>query len=87
LTAAATDELARDPVAGELRVGPEASIGPTRVGACWSVHAALRDRDPTRTILALDLHMRTQTLAPRLLQLPGCGPNELSKAALRCKRS
>src|SRR5581483_110069 len=39
----------------------------------------------TRSILALDreLHQRTQTLAPRLLELPGCGP--LSAAKLLCE--
>jgi transposase len=44
-----------------------------------------RCRMLTRTILALDreLEQRTQTLAPRLLQLPGCGP--VSAAKLLCE--
>jgi transposase len=44
-----------------------------------------RCRTLTRTILALDreLEQRTQTLAPRLLQLPGCGP--VSAAKLLCE--
>jgi transposase len=39
----------------------------------------------TRSIVDLDreLHERTQTLAPRLLELPGCGP--LSAAKLLCE--
>src|SRR5213592_2900131 len=39
----------------------------------------------TRAILALDreLQQRTQTLAPRLTQLPGCGP--VSAAKLLCE--
>jgi transposase len=44
-----------------------------------------RCRSLTRTILALDreLEQRTQALAPRLLQLVGCGP--LSAAKLLCE--
>jgi transposase len=44
-----------------------------------------RCRTLTRSILELDreLHTRTQTLAPRLLQLAGCGP--LSAAKLLCE--
>jgi transposase len=44
-----------------------------------------RCRTLTRSIVELDreLHARTQTLAPRLLQLPGCGP--LSAAKLLCE--
>jgi transposase len=44
-----------------------------------------RCRTLTRTILALDreLEQRTETLAPRLLQLPGCGP--MSAAKLLCE--
>src|SRR5207302_6707420 len=44
-----------------------------------------RCRTLTRTINALDceLQQRTRTLAPRLLQLPGCGP--LSAAKLLCE--
>ena len=40
-----------------------------------------RCRALTRTIFALDreLEQRTQTLAPRLLQLPGCGPISAAK--------
>jgi transposase len=40
-----------------------------------------RCRTLTRTILRLDreLEQRTQTLAPRLLQLPGCGPISAAK--------
>jgi transposase len=39
----------------------------------------------TRTILALErqLEQRTQTLTPRLLRLPGCGP--VSAAKLLCE--
>jgi transposase len=44
-----------------------------------------RCRTLTRSIVELDreLHTRTQTLAPRLLQLAGCGP--LSAAKLLCE--
>jgi transposase len=44
-----------------------------------------RCRTLTRSITELDreLHTRTQTLAPRLLQLAGCGP--LSAAKLLCE--
>jgi transposase len=44
-----------------------------------------RCRMLTRTIVALDreLQQRTQTLAPRLTQLPGCGP--VSAAKLLCE--
>jgi transposase len=44
-----------------------------------------RCRSLTRSILELDreLNARTSTLAPRLLQLPGCGP--LSAAKLLCE--
>jgi len=44
-----------------------------------------RCRALTRSIGELDreLHTRTQTLAPRLLELPGCGP--LSAAKLLCE--
>ena len=40
-----------------------------------------RCRTLTRTVLVLDreLEQRTQTLAPRLLQLPGCGPVSAAK--------
>jgi transposase len=44
-----------------------------------------RCRTLTRTILTLEreLEQRTQTLSPRLLQLPGCGP--VSAAKLLCE--
>jgi transposase len=44
-----------------------------------------RCRTLTRSILALDreLHARTTAMAPRLLELPGCGP--LSAAKLLCE--
>lgn len=44
-----------------------------------------RCRTLTRTVLTLDreLQQRTQRLAPRLLQLPGCGP--MSAAKLLCE--
>jgi transposase len=59
-------KLARHEQTVQLRIAPEL------VGRC---------RTLTRTILRLDreLEQRTQTLAPRLLQLPGCGPVSAAK--------
>jgi len=59
-------KLARDEQTVQLRIAREL------VGRC---------RTLTKTILALDreLDQRTQTLAPRLLRLPGCGPVSAAK--------
>jgi len=68
------DRLSRRLAHGEQTV--QLRVARDLVGRC---------RTLTRTILALDreLNERTQTLAPRLLQLPGCGP--VSAAKLLCE--
>jgi transposase len=68
------DRLSRKLARGEQTV--QLRIARELVGRC---------RTLTRTILALDreLEQRTQALAPRLTQLPGCGP--ISAAKLLCE--
>src|SRR5918996_882194 len=68
------DRVARRLARGEQTI--QVGIARELLGGCRSRGRAIAERDR-------DLHDRTSRLAPRLLELPGCGP--LSAARLLCE--